>query len=184
MKDNGLRVMVVGYESGNQRVLDNVKKGATIDQARIFTKNAKSLGLALHGTFILGLPGETRETIEETIRFACEVDPDTLQVSLASPYPGTVFYEECMENGWFAPGTLVSEMGYQSCNVQYPGIAAREIYDGVERFYKQFYFRPKPIGRILKKTLTRKGEARRVFHEAVSFLRFMTKRKEAAGTAH
>jgi hopanoid biosynthesis associated radical SAM protein HpnJ len=183
-KDNGLRVMVVGYESGNQKILDNVKKGATIDQARIFTKDAKKLGLTLHGTFILGLPGETRETIEETIRFACEVDPDTLQVSLASPYPGTVFYDECMENGWFAPGTLVSELGYQSCNVQYPGATAPEIYDGVERFYKRFYFRPGPIVRILKKTLTRKGEAKRVFNEAVSFLKFMTKRKELAGTPH
>ena len=70
LKDNGLRLLLVGYESGNQAILNNVKKGVRLDVARRFTRDAKSLGIAIHGTFILGLPGETRETIAETIRFA------------------------------------------------------------------------------------------------------------------
>src|SRR5258706_15905429 len=67
LKDNGLRLLLVGYESGNQQILNNVKKGIRLDTARRFTRDAKALGLKIHGTFILGLPGETRETIQETI---------------------------------------------------------------------------------------------------------------------
>ena len=94
LKDNGLRLLLVGYESGSQAILNNVKKGVRLDTARRFTREAKALGITIHGTFILGLPGETRETIAETIRFAREIDPDTIQVSLAAPYPGTALYDE------------------------------------------------------------------------------------------
>ena len=90
MRDNGLRLLLVGYESGNQQILHNIKKGMRIDVARRFTKDCHELGITIHGTFILGLPGESRETIEETIRFATEINPHTIQVSLAAPYPGTV----------------------------------------------------------------------------------------------
>ena len=92
LKDNGLRLLLVGYESGSQPILNNVKKGIRLDRARAFTRDAKALGITIHGTFIMGLPGETRETIEETIRFALDIDPHTLQVSLAAPYPGTALY--------------------------------------------------------------------------------------------
>jgi hypothetical protein len=70
LKDNGLRLLLVGYESGNQQILHNIKKGMRVDVARRFTKDCHELGIAIHGTFILGLPGETKETIQETIRFA------------------------------------------------------------------------------------------------------------------
>ncbi len=89
LRDNGLRLLLVGYETGNQQILYNIKKGMRIEVAKRFTKDCHELGIRIHGTFILGLPGETRETIEETIRFATEVNPHTLQVSLAAPYPGT-----------------------------------------------------------------------------------------------
>ena len=74
MRDNGLRLLLVGYESGNQRILDNIKKGIRIEEAREFTANCKKLGITIHGTFILGLPGETPETIRETIEFAKALD--------------------------------------------------------------------------------------------------------------
>ncbi|MEQ1479379.1 radical SAM protein, partial [Salmonella enterica] len=72
LKDNGLRLLLVGYESGNQQILHNIKKGMRIEVARKFTQDCHDLGITIHGTFILGLPGETRDTIEETIRFACD----------------------------------------------------------------------------------------------------------------
>ena len=100
MRDNGLRLLLVGYESGNQKILHNIKKGMLVDVARRFTKDCHELGIRIHGTFILGLPGETKETIEETIRFATEINPHTIQVSLAAPYPGTFLYKQAMENGW------------------------------------------------------------------------------------
>jgi radical SAM superfamily enzyme YgiQ (UPF0313 family) len=75
----------VGYESGNQQILNNIKKGIRLDVARRFTRDCKALAIAIHGTFILGLPGESRETIEETIRFACDIDPDTIIPFLVAP---------------------------------------------------------------------------------------------------
>ena len=81
MKANGLRLLLVGYESGNQQILINIKKGLRTEVARQFTKDCHELGIVIHGTFILGLPGETEETIEETINYAKEIDPHTIQVS-------------------------------------------------------------------------------------------------------
>ena len=103
MRDNGLRLLLVGYESGNQQILINIKKGLRVERARRFAADCRDLGITVHGTFILGLPGETRETIQETIRFARDVNPHTLQVSVAAPYPGTELYRQALENGWLPP---------------------------------------------------------------------------------
>ena len=102
MRENGLRVLLVGYECGNQQILHNIKKGMRIDVARRFTEDCHRLGIAIHGTFVIGLPGETRETIEETIRFAREINPHTIQVSLAAAYPGTFLYDQAAARaaGW------------------------------------------------------------------------------------
>ena len=102
-----------GYESGNQQILINIKKGLRVDRARRFAADCRELGITVHGTFILGLPGETRETIQETIRFAREVNPHTLQVSVAAPYPGTELHRQAVEKGWLPDdddgAALVSE---------------------------------------------------------------------------
>ena len=81
MRDNGLRLLLVGYETGNQQILHNIRKGMRIDVARRFTRDCHELGITIHGTFIMGLPGESKETIAETIRFATEINPHTIQVS-------------------------------------------------------------------------------------------------------
>ena len=75
LRDNGLRLLLVGYETGNQQILHNIKKGMRVDVAKRFTKDCHELGITIHGTFILGLPGETKETIQETIRFAKRDQP-------------------------------------------------------------------------------------------------------------
>ena len=85
---------------GNQKILHNIKKGMLVDVARRFTKDCHELGIKIDGTFILGLPGETKETILETLEFAKEINPHTIQVSLAAPYPGTFLYSQAKENGW------------------------------------------------------------------------------------
>src|SRR5499433_1142144 len=125
MRDNGLRLLLVGYESGNQQILHNIKKGMRVDVARAFTKNCHELGITIHGTFILGLPGETRETIEESIRFATEINPHTIQVSIAAPYPGTALYRQALENGWLDAGNaeLIDESGIQIAPLHYPHLS-------------------------------------------------------------
>ena len=96
-KENGLRLLLVGYECGNQQILHNIKKGMRIDVAKQFTKDCHKLGIKIHGTFIVGLPGETQETLQETIAFAKEINPHTIQVSLAAPYPGTFLYDQAVK---------------------------------------------------------------------------------------
>ncbi|MGA8660367.1 MAG: hopanoid biosynthesis associated radical SAM protein HpnJ, partial [Chthoniobacterales bacterium] len=93
MKENGLRLLLVGYETGSQSILDNIKKGIRLEEAEAFTRHCRELGITIHGTFILGLPGETLQTIEETIEFAKRLDLFSIQVSLAAPYPGTELYK-------------------------------------------------------------------------------------------
>ena len=136
LRANGLRLLLVGYESGNQQILNNIKKGIRLDIAREFTKNAKALGITIHGTFILGLPGETPETVRQTIQFACEIEPDTIQVSLAAPYPGTELYRQAQEQGWLAiqTGELVDPHGVQVAALNYPGLSQTEIFTSVEEF--------------------------------------------------
>ncbi|MCR4290829.1 MAG: hopanoid biosynthesis associated radical SAM protein HpnJ [Candidatus Scalindua sp.] len=178
MKDSGLRLLVVGYESGNQEILNNIRKGITLDQAREFTKICKQLGIMIHGAFILGLPEETHESINDSIKFACELDVDTIQVSLASPYPGTQLYDLCIEKNYLVKTDMVNERGWQTCSVQYPGISSVEIFKSVERFYKKFYYRPRFILKILKKIIFNGVERRKILREGSEFKKFIANRKK------
>ena len=181
LKENGLRLLLVGYESGNQKILHNIKKGLLVDVARRFTKDCHELGIVIHGTFILGLPGETLETIEETIRFAIEINPHTIQVSLAAPYPGTFLYKQAVENGWF-DGTdhLLTDGGTQIAQLSYPHLSSKVIFDKVEEMYKRFYFRPRKIGAIVGEMVRDFDMMKRRLREGVEFFSFLRNRKEAA----
>jgi radical SAM superfamily enzyme YgiQ (UPF0313 family) len=185
MRDHGLRLLLVGYESGNQGILNNIKKGLRLDVAREFTRHAKALGITIHGTFILGLPGETRETIQETVRFACEIEPDTIQVSLAAPYPGTELFRQAEAQGWLPPATgdLVNRDGVQVAALQYPGLARSEIFGSVEDFYRRFYFRPRKIVSIVGDMLRDPVVMRRRLREGVEFVRFLRGRRTSAAGA-
>ncbi len=180
LKDNGLRLLVVGFESGNQRILNNIRKGISLEGARRFARAAREAGVLIHGTFILGLPGETRETIEETMRFAREIDPYSLQVSLAAPYPGTALYAEAKREGWLVgEGDKLVREGIQNSVMAYPWLSGEEIFGAVEVFYRRFYLRPRPILRILKEMLKDRDEFSRRIREGREFFSFMAKRKEA-----
>jgi len=176
MKDNGLRLLLVGYESGDDEILRNIKKGLRTDIARRFTADCRKLGILIHGTFILGLPGETRATIEKTINFAKEVNPHTIQVSLAAPYPGTALYKQALDQGWLqetSAGNLVNDRGVQLAAISYPHLSKEEIYHSMEVFYKRFYFRPNKIWEILKEMLVSWETMRRRLREGVEFFRFL-----------
>jgi hopanoid biosynthesis associated radical SAM protein HpnJ len=179
MRDNGLRLLLVGYESGNQKILHNIKKGLRVDTARRFTRDCRSLGITIHGTFILGLPGETRETIQETIRFAKEINPHTIQVSLAAPYPGTYLYQQALENGWLHEQDeehLVNDRGVQISPISYPHLNHTEIFDSVETFYKRFYFRAGKIAEMTGEMIRHPEMIGRRLREGAEFLRFFRQR--------
>jgi hopanoid biosynthesis associated radical SAM protein HpnJ len=176
MKENGLRLLLVGYESGDDQILLNIKKGLRTDIARRFAADCHALGIMVHGTFILGLPGETRATIAKSIAFAKEINPHTIQVSLAAPYPGTKLYEQAVENDWIAPDKtipLVSANGVQLAALGYPHLPREEIYHGVEQFYRSFYFRPSKIWEIVSEMLHSWDMTRRRLREGIEFFHFL-----------
>jgi radical SAM superfamily enzyme YgiQ (UPF0313 family) len=178
MKQAGLRLLVAGYESGNAAILKNIKKGVSLEQMRKFTQDCKTLGIVIHGAFILGLPEESYESIEDSIRFACELDPDTIQVSLAAVFPGTAFHQLCEEKGYFVSDNLVDAQGYQTFNLKYDGIESKEIYEAIETFYKRFYYRPKRLAKIIFKMILDPVERRRRLKEAREFNYFLRHRRQ------
>src|SRR6185312_7380312 len=154
-----------------------IKKGATVERARQFTKDCHKLGLVIHGDFILGLPGESRETIKNTISFAKELDVETIQVSVAHAYPGTELYDYAVKNGFMVgDNKMVDEGGHQLAHVQYPGLPAEEILSSVHRFYDEYYFRPKAVFRILKRAAFDSNDRKRLYKEAKAFLKTRSKR--------
>ena len=178
MKDAGGRLMIVGYESGDQQILKNIKKGATIDMARRFTANAHKLGLTIHADFIVGLPGETRDSIRNTINFAKELDCETIQVSLAHPYPGTEFFDYVKKNNLITLDAMTDEKGHQLPNIIYPGLDRGELVESVERFYSEYYFRPKAAWRIVRKSIFDSTERKRLYKEAREYMALRSKRKQ------
>jgi hopanoid biosynthesis associated radical SAM protein HpnJ len=177
LKEGGLRLFVVGYESGNDEILRNIRKGVSTERARRFTRDCHDLGILIHGTFIIGLPGETRATIEESIRFAREMEPETLQVSLASPYPGTHFFKYVQDGGFLLESVYNDEAGYQKCTVSYPGLSAEEMFDAVERFYRRYYLRPRYVFKSVKKMIRNREERKRMLREAREFFAAMRSRR-------
>ena len=153
LRDNGLRLLLVGYESGNQQILINIKKGLRVDRARRFAADCRNLGITVHGTFILGLPGETQETIQETSPFRQRgQSAHPTQVSVAAPYPGTELLPARRWRTIGCPTTATAppwsaRRGTQLAALSYPHLRHTEILDSVDTFYKRFYFRPRETRR-------------------------------------
>jgi hopanoid biosynthesis associated radical SAM protein HpnJ len=181
LKENGLRLLLVGYETGNQQILYNIKKGMRIDVAKQFTKDCHALGIKIHGTFIVGLPGESRETLQETIEFAKEINPHTIQVSLAAPYPGTFLYNQAVKEGWLdvEHAELIDEHGVQIAPLHYPHLSHTEIFNSVETFYRKFYFRTPKILSILNEMIRSPDMMKRRLREGVEFFHFLRERSAA-----
>jgi hopanoid biosynthesis associated radical SAM protein HpnJ len=177
MKEAGCRLLIVGYESGDEQILRNIKKGATVDAARRFTENAHKLGLVIHGDFIVGLPGETRESLRKSIDFAKSLDVETIQVSIGHAYPGTEFYDYAKKNDLFTIESMTDESGHQLPNIVYPGLNRGELVEWVERFYDEYYFRPKTAWRVVSKAIANR-DLPRLYKEAREYLSLRSKRKK------
>ena len=184
MREAGCRLLIVGFEFGDPQILKNIKKGTTVEQGREFMKNCKKLGIAVHGDFIIGLPGETPELIERTVKYAEELDCETIQVSIAHSYPGTELHDYFLSNDYHVnDAEMTDDMGHQLPAINYPGLSREEIVQAVEHFYDRYYFRPRIVFRIVRGALFDSRERRRLYKEAREFLhtRRMRKRFVAGG---
>jgi radical SAM superfamily enzyme YgiQ (UPF0313 family) len=176
MADAGCRLLIVGFESGDAQILKNIKKGQTLEMGRNFVKNCKKVGIRVHGDFIIGLPGETKETIEKTINFAKDLDCETIQVSMAHAYPGTELYDQGTREGFLAGEAITDIGGHQLPHLEYPGLSKEYMVESVNRFYDSYYFRPKVAWRIVRDALWDGHERKRLYHEAVDFMKLRADR--------
>ena len=156
MKDNGLRLLLVGYESGNQQILHNIKKGMRIEVAEQFTKDCHELGIRSTAPSSWACRARRRRRSQETIEFAKRINPHTIQVSLAAPYPGTFLYKQAVQNGWLdaANAELMTDNGIQIAPLHYPHLSHTEIFNSRRDFYRKFYFRPPKIASIVGEMVT------------------------------
>jgi radical SAM superfamily enzyme YgiQ (UPF0313 family) len=150
MKKAGCEAVHYGYESGSQEILNNIKKGITLQQAVDATKITKEVGIKIHGYFMIGNPGETKETIRKTIDFAKELDPDTAQFTIATPFPGTELYDiflsqnhdlkEFKDYRWYNDVVFVPK-----------DMTKEQLLKLHKKAYKEFYLRPRYIIRSIKR---------------------------------
>ena len=142
MKSAGCRLIDIGYESGSDQILKNIKKGVTTADTKAFTIDAKRAGLKIWH-FIFGLPEETEDTIQQTIRFIKEIKPDMVQIAVATPIPGTEFYEWVSDNGYLVESDsskTIDEHGFQRCVISYPNLSSDDLVSCVESALKEVRF--------------------------------------------
>ena len=140
-----------GIESGNEQILKHAHKGAYPDKAERALKWARAAGIKNWGYFIIGLPGETESTIRETIEFAKRLPLDIALFHVAAPYPGTPFFFEVVENGWFRPGTRWEQVDMDKGTVlDYPELPAEKLLYWQKRAFREWAFRPGPMVTYLK----------------------------------
>lgn len=143
MKSAGCRLLDVGYESGSDRILENIKKGVKTEASKAFAADARRAGLKILGDFIFGLPGETEDTIRQSRRFIKDIKPDLLQIAIATPIPGTEFYDWASDNGYLVesdPSKTIDEKGLQRCVISYPNLSSSDLVTSVESALKDYYF--------------------------------------------
>lgn len=143
MKEAGCRLLVCGYESGSQNVLDETKKGISLEQSKAFAKYARDLDIKVFGCFMIGLTGDNLDTINQTYEFAKSVYPDMCFFQQAVPFPGTGFYAWAKENGYLVTedySKWLNDDGYLNCLVDYPYANHHEIEKLRDGLMSKYYF--------------------------------------------
>lgn len=139
MKKAGCRNLHVGFESADPGILKTIKKGLTVERMTRFAADSKRAGLRLHGDFALGFPGESRQTAESTIDWACRMRPHTAQFQLMIPFPGTPFHDQLSQKGWIKDGCA-----------NYPQMSAGELERLAKKAYRRYYLSSWFVWQIMK----------------------------------
>ena len=176
MKAAGCRLLIAGFETASQTILDTIDKGTQVDQAFEFMAHARRARLLVHGCFVLGNPGETPATMQDTLNLAKKLDPDTVQFFPMIVYPGTRMYQwakdnRCLRtedfNHWLTPD------GLHNFVVDLPGLPGHEVLRFCDYARRRFYLRKKYVVRKLTQSLSDRHEARRNLKAFRRFARFL-----------
>ena len=168
MKKAGCHYIKYGVESGSQRMLDVMKKGITLEDARRAFKVTRKIGIKTQAFFLFGLPWDTHKTIRETIEFAKELEPDSAQFAIVVPHPGTELYDICLRKGWLKYDSW-EDFDCRKSLIETENLTARDIEKYRIDAYKEFYFRPKYIFKTALKMWNPK-EAKRILRSARSII--------------
>jgi radical SAM superfamily enzyme YgiQ (UPF0313 family) len=178
IKAAGCRSMCVGFESGSQHLLDTIKKRVSIENMERFMADARKAGILVHGCFMVGHPGETNETMNDTLELAKRLNPDTVQFYPIMVYPGTKAYDWYKEKGhlitddfskWLTPG------GLHSTVVKTDNLSAEDLVRFCDRARREFYLRPGYLWYKLKQTVSNPSEMRRNLKSARTFFKYLIK---------
>src|SRR3989339_639023 len=178
MKKAGCRLVVVGFESGSQKILDNVAKGVTLTRYRQFVKDAKRAGLLIHGCFMAGNPGETPATLEETLNFAKSIDMDTVQFFPLMVYPGTEVYEWAKKHNYIRAKNFsqwLDENGLHNCVINTSDLSSTDLVNFCNRARREYYLRPRYLFKKLIRFLISSGERRRTLMALKIFYSYLVK---------
>lgn len=167
LKKAGCYKVAFGFESGNQKILNRIKKGILLQQSMNAIRMAKEAGLETIGFFMLGLPDETLETMNDTIDFAIKLDPDYAKTTLLVPFPGTEIYNEWKEKGVIKSEDWSKYNDHSPSKVyNHPNLDWKTLERYYNLFYKKFYIRPKYIAKRFLRSLV-KGELLYDFYYAI-----------------
>jgi radical SAM superfamily enzyme YgiQ (UPF0313 family) len=155
MKKAGCHLVIPGFESYNEHILKNIKKGSNLKLIDEYVANAKKAGLMIHACYMVGNEGETRETMENTLAAALRFKTDTAQFFPLIPYPGTEAYAWAKSNGYISGKyeDYLQEDGTLNCVLNTPELSARELVDFCAYARKKYYMRPWYIGHRIWKGL-------------------------------
>lgn len=174
MRKANCRMVIVGYESGSDGILKNIKKGVSVDENVRFSQDARKSGLLVHGDFIVGLPGETSETIRQTRDLIRTTRPELLQVQIASPLPGTEFFAWAKETGHLVSDRTedyLDREGHQRAMVQYSGLPPEDISRAADQILSDYYRSVRYVPLALRQVLRSGGwdEMRRLWRSMTVF---------------
>jgi len=176
MRRAGCRLVCVGFESGEQAILDNIQKSLTKEKIRAFIKSAKRAGILVHGCFMVGNRGESPETLDTTLSFAKELNPDTAQFYPIMVYPGTSDYRYFQEKGWIVTHDFrkwLTEDGLHSSVVSRPDLTYETLVAFCERARREFYLRPRYLFSKGLQVFLRPSEAKRIFKAGWTWFKYL-----------
>lgn len=179
MRKAGCRLVVVGYESGSQKVLDGMHKGITLEMSRKFNAAAKKAKMRVHGCFMVGNPGETKVTMQETLNFAKSLTMDTVQFFPLMLYPGTEAYEWAKKNNYIKANSYdewIKPDGMHNCVLSTPEVSNQELVEFCNYARREFYLRPSYILMKAGQCLTNWGDFKRTLKAFGTFRKHLFKK--------
>jgi anaerobic magnesium-protoporphyrin IX monomethyl ester cyclase len=179
MKKAGCRLIVIGFESADDSILKNIKKGITVKQMKQFVEDAKRAGIMVHSCFMAGNMGETKETLLKSLAFAKEMNADTCQFFPLMVYPGTEAFEWAKQNGYLMTNNYrhwLTEDGLHNCVVSTPALNAKDLVDFCDAARRKYYLGFKYLSYKLKQVMQDGEEMKKTMKSARTFAKYLFKK--------